>query len=329
MQITSFHFFVFVGVALFVYHWVPHSWKNSWLLIVSYYFYLQLGYRVTIVLIIFTIINYTFALLLRKYKNHKHTILTVSILIDLGMLIFFKYSDSLIWTHFYSRVPASISSVILPILLPIGFSFLVLQAISYLVDIARSQIEPTKDFIAFAVYIIYFPKILSGPIERTSKFISKLYSPRTISHLDIEEAFTLIVTGLFRKLVIADVLSNLVPDDIFSETANYSSLLLILWLLAFSFSLYNDFAGYTNIVRGVSLLFGIPLSKNFDTPYFANGFTDFWNRWHISLSHWLRDYIYFPISRFIRTRYSNLRWITFVIPPMLTMLVSGLWHGIR
>jgi len=327
MQITTFPFFVFVGIALFVFHLLPHPWKKFWLLIVSYYFYLQFGYRVTIVLIIFTVINFSFAHILKRYKDHRHTTLFVSILINAGMLIFFKYSNFIVSPVLSAMVPEDFSRLIFPIILPVGFSFLVLQAIAYLVDVSRSQVEPTKDFIAFAVYVIYFPKILSGPIERASTFLSKLDSPRTISRLDVEKAFTLIVVGLFRKLVIADVLRNLVPDDVFGKPASYSSLLLILWLLAFSFSLYNDFSGYTNIVRGVSLLFGISLSKNFDTPYFASSFTDFWNRWHITLSHWLRDYIYYPTSRFFRTRYSNFRWMTYVFPPMLTMLVSGLWHG--
>lgn len=324
MQITSSSFFVFVGIALFVFHWLPQQWKKFWLLFVSYYFYLQFGYRVTIVLLIFTIINFSFAHILWKYKNQKNIILILSILINSGMLLFFKYNEFLV----SPSLPEKFNQFIFPILLPIGFSFLVLQSISYLVDISRSQVEPTRDLIAFAVYVVYFPKILSGPIERASSFLPKLTSPHAISRLDVEKAFTLIVLGLFRKLVIADVLRSLVPDGVFNDPAGYSSLLLILWLLAFSFYIYNDFSGYTNIVRGVSLLFGIPLSRNFDTPYFANSFTDFWNRWHISLSHWLRDYIYYPTSRFLRTNYSDFRWTTYVIPPMLTMLLSGLWHGV-
>ena len=183
------------------------------------------------------------------------------------------------------------------LLLPIGLAYYSLQNISYLIDIYRKQTVAATDFIDFALYLAYFPKLLSGPIERARTFLPKLAQPRHVDNKLLARSFTLIIVGLMRTLLIAGILLKMIFWDAFETPAKYTAPELIGWLLIYSLFLYNDFAGYTSIVRGVSGLFGLELSRNFSQPYFTRNLTEFWNSWHISLSHWLRDYIYFPLSR--------------------------------
>jgi D-alanyl-lipoteichoic acid acyltransferase DltB (MBOAT superfamily) len=217
----------------------------------------------------------------------------------------------------------------LQILLPIGMAFYTLQNISYLVDVHRGQTNAATNIIDFALYLVYFPKLLSGPIERERTLLPKLAQPRRVDNQLLARSFTLIIIGLIRKLFIAGILSSIIFWDAFETPSKYTGPELISWIVLYGFFLYNDFAGYTSIVRGVSGFFGIELSKNFNQPYFARNMTEFWNSWHISLSHWLRDYIYFPISRTIlKGRTAQRRIMNMLFPPMVTMLVSGLWHGL-
>jgi D-alanyl-lipoteichoic acid acyltransferase DltB (MBOAT superfamily) len=210
--------------------------------------------------------------------------------------------------------------------MPIGFSFYILQIISYLIDIQRGQLKAERDFIHFALYLTYFPKMLAGPIERARNFLPQLKQARLVDKNAIEQGLYLILLGLLRKIVIADHLAKLRPTDIFSKPENYTSLERAVWLLVFAFIIYNDFAGYTSIIRGVSCLLGIQLSPNFRQPFLARSFSDFWTRWHISLSEWLRDYIFYPVRRWLMQLHWP-GWIALIVPSMLTMLASGFWHG--
>jgi D-alanyl-lipoteichoic acid acyltransferase DltB (MBOAT superfamily) len=179
----------------------------------------------------------------------------------------------------------------------------------------------------FALYLAYFPKMVAGPIERARTCLPILARPRRVDNSSLTHSLVLIITGTVRKLLIADLLTAYIPGEMVVNPSAYSRIELAAWLIVYAFALYNDFAGYTNIVRGVSGLFGIELSPNFNTPYFARSFSDFWNRWHITLSHWLRDYIFFPVNRALARRFSNRNaWQTLILPPMITMLVSGIWH---
>jgi alginate O-acetyltransferase complex protein AlgI len=174
----------------------------------------------------------------------------------------------------------------------------------------------------------YFPRVVSGPIERSQNFIIKLQNKRTINSKQIVESTVLVIQGLVRKIIIANLLFLIMPYNAFSEPKKFNSLELAVWLLAFSFALYNDFAGYSSIVRGVSLFFGIPLVDNFKVPYLASNFTEFWQRWHISLSSWLREYVFMPITRYFRKRKSTLYTLfSIILPPIITMFVSALWHN--
>jgi alginate O-acetyltransferase complex protein AlgI len=217
----------------------------------------------------------------------------------------------------------------LQILLPVGLSFYTLGNISYLIDVYRGQLAAAADIVDFALYLAYFPKLLAGPIERARSFLPKLAAQRVVDNAVLARSFTLIVVGAVRKLLIADYLAAIMFPGVFETPSQYAANELWMSLLIYAVYLYNDFAGYTSIVRGVSGLFGIELSPNFGQPYFARNLTEFWNRWHITLSHWLRDYIYFPISRaFLRRNPSRRNLPNLIIPPLVTMLVSGLWHGL-
>jgi D-alanyl-lipoteichoic acid acyltransferase DltB (MBOAT superfamily) len=216
----------------------------------------------------------------------------------------------------------------LHILVPLGLSYYTLQTISYLVDVYRGQLKPESDLVNFALYLAYFPKLLAGPIERARTFLPKLDQPRRVDNRVIAESVLLIFVGLVRKLVIADTLAASFLSDVFEIPAKYTPPELVFWLVIYAFTLYNDFAGYTDIVRGISGFFGIDLSPNFRAPYFSRNFTEFWKRWHITLSEWLRDYIYYPIRRALsRSNSSSRSLANLVVPPLITMLVSGMWHG--
>jgi D-alanyl-lipoteichoic acid acyltransferase DltB (MBOAT superfamily) len=193
----------------------------------------------------------------------------------------------------------------------------------------RGQIPASTNRVDFALYLAYFPKMVAGPIERARTFLPILARPRRVDNQALSRSLILILVGLARKLLIGDLLFAHIPWEAFIGEPNvFSKMELIAWLVVYAFALYNDFAGYTSIVRGVSGLFGIELSPNFNIPYFSKSFSEFWNRWHITLSHWLRDYIFYPVNRALARRFSARNgWQNLVIPPMLTMLVSGFWHG--
>jgi hypothetical protein len=192
------------------------------------------------------------------------------------------------------RLGLPISEHSFKFILPVGLAYYTLQNISYLVDVRHKQIAASVDFIDFALYLAYFPKLLSGPIERARTFLPQLANPRRVDNETLARSFTLIIVGLLRKLLIASLFSGILFWNAFETPALYTAPELIGWIVIYGLFLYNDFAGYTSIVRGISGLFGIQLSHNFKQPYFARNLTEFWNNWHISLSHWLRDYIFFP-----------------------------------
>lgn len=232
------------------------------------------------------------------------------------MLAFFKYQ------HFFLPELArlGLESDGLRLLVPIGLSFYIVQAIAYLMDLDKGLQEPERDPLDFALFMIYFPRMISGPIERARDFLPKLKAPRLVDDELFARSLTLILMGLFRKLAVADVLNVILPKDVFSDPSHYRAPELALWLLAYSFILYNDFAGYSSIVRGVSGLFGIELNQNFNLPYLARNMVEFWARWHMSLSEWLRDYSFTPTTRaLLRRKYNSRHPLTMVVPPLLTM----------
>jgi D-alanyl-lipoteichoic acid acyltransferase DltB (MBOAT superfamily) len=213
------------------------------------------------------------------------------------------------------------------LVLPIGFSYRVLENISFLVDASRRQLAEFPRWPDYALYSAWFPKLVSGPIERGRAFLTQLPRGRVIDNDVVARAVTLILIGLVRKLVIADTIRGLIPAGQFVTPANHAGWPALLWLLVDVFVVYNDFAGYTDIVRGVSALFGIELARNFAAPFFSRNFSELWMRWHMSLSSWLRDYVYLPVSRALLRRSARPNTpLTLVVPPLAAMVVSALWH---
>jgi D-alanyl-lipoteichoic acid acyltransferase DltB (MBOAT superfamily) len=331
MSITSLNFFYLLLAVLVIYFLLPRRAQNYWLLLVSYAFTVSWAWQFGLLLLVITTANYFLGRQIPKTEIGQKRLLWLGIILNVVLLIFFRtanfYLSDLL--SLFASLGIRLSGQSIQILVPIGLAYYSLQSISYLVDVYRKQTPASNDFIDFALYLAYFPKLLAGPIESARTFLPKLAQPRLVDNAVIARSIVLIVEGLIRKLFIASILSAIIFWDAFENPAQYTGPELVSWLILYGFYLYNDFAGYTSIARGVSGLFGIELSYNFKQPYFARNFTEFWNSWHISLSHWLRDYIYFPVGRALLRRFpSRLNVINLVVPPLVTMLVSGLWHGL-
>jgi D-alanyl-lipoteichoic acid acyltransferase DltB (MBOAT superfamily) len=330
MTITSLHFVLFAALALAVYYLLPRRPQNVWLLFVSYAFIVSWDWTFAAGLGMVTALNFLLALRLRINDQVRRGLLWLGIGFNVLTLVLFRAAG-----FFLPELKALVNSLGLStqagglqILVPLGLSYYTLQTISYLVDVYRGQLKAESDFVDFALYLAYFPKLLAGPIERARTFLPKLAQTRRVDNRMIAQSVMLIFVGLVRKLIIADTLTASLIPDVFQLPAKYNPPELVFWLVIYAFALYNDFAGYTDIVRGVSGFFGIELSANFRAPYFSRDFTEFWKRWHITLSEWLRDYVYYPISRALsRSNASYRRLANLVVPALITMLVSGMWHG--
>jgi D-alanyl-lipoteichoic acid acyltransferase DltB (MBOAT superfamily) len=277
-----------------------------------------------------TVVNYGIARWQGRREQVSRRLLWAGIGFNILTLVVFRLGDFFVpnLQAFLDGLGLGSELGALQIILPVGLSFYALQNVSYQVDIYRRQIKPVADFVAFSLYQAYFPKLLAGPIERASAFLPRLARQRMVDNEVLARSVTLVAVGAFRKVIIADTLATAMPWDLFVAPANFSSYELWLWLFVYGFALYNDFAGYTSIVQGISGLFGIELSANFRQPYFSRSFGEFWNSWHISLSHWLRDYIYFPTLRvLLRRNGGRADRLTIIVPPLLTMVASAAWHG--
>lgn len=330
MGITTFLFAGFVVLAAIGYRWLPQRIKNLWLLFACAVFIVSWSWKFLIILLLLATINYFLGKHVADVRQGKK-FLWAGVVVNLLALLLFKYSNFYLpaLTSLLAKLGVQTGAGGLQILAPLGISFITLQMISYLLDVHYGRMQAEVGFVKFAVYVLYFPKILAGPIERVKTFLSRLDSPQKWSGESILQSFTLVLVGLIRKIIFADTLTAMIPAQAFQQSSQYPAPLLAIWLLAYAFAIYNDFAGYSSMVRGISGFFGIELTNNFNIPYFSRSFSEFWNRWHISLSNWLRDYIYFPLSRWLRKKIPDHNHaVHLIVPPILTMLVSGLWHGL-
>jgi len=329
MAVTSLLFFLSALAAALVFWRMPQKARLPWLLLISAAFLGVWNWQFVLILALFGSVNFWLGLRIEKsLSTGRQTWKILGIAFNILVLFVFKYNRFFL-PSLLKLFGAQEAGTALQILLPVGLSFLVVQMISYLVDVANQRLKAEHDLVKFGVYTLYFPKLLSGPVERARLFLPRLDAPLPFDSIMFNRSLSLIVIGLLRKLVFANPLFSLIPADAFSAPANYAGQHLVLYLLAYAFALLNDFAGYTSIVRGISLWFGIELSNNFSLPYFSRNFTEFWSRWHISLSNWLRDYLFFPISRVLMKRYPKREhFLNIIVPPLATMLVSGMWHGL-
>lgn len=314
MSFVSLHFMALVIVLLALYYLIPYKFQPYLLLLGSLYFYYRSSSSLIIVLLVTTTITYIGGLVLQKISHIliKKVLLGSLISCILIPLIVFKYSTFLL------ELINKHSSYYL--ILPMGISFYTLQLIGYLVDVYRNEIKPEQNFFYFLLFASFFPQILQGPIPRYANLSNTLYEKHNYDSLNIWLGLQKILWGLFFKLMIASK-AAVFADDIFNSTENIAGSLYLVAGILYSFQLYTDFISCVLIAQGVSLLFGIKLSENFAQPYFATSVKDFWHRWHISLSTWLRDYIYIPLGG---NRKGELRTN---INLLITFFISGIWHG--
>lgn len=324
MLFNSFIFLIFLGVVLPTFYLLPKkNQKNIFLLLSSYVFYGYWDWRFCSLLLLSTIIDfYVGKALYKSEEKNRKKLLFISLISNLGILFTFKYFNFFI-DSFKSIADAlnyNLDYLHLNLLLPIGISFYTFQTLSYTIDIYRKKLKPTNDFIDFALFVSFFPQLVAGPIERAKSIIPQLSKKLQPTKNQIKEGITLIILGLFRKVMIGDT-SGRIVDHIFNDVSEYKSIEIIAALLLFSIQIYADFSGYSHIARGTAKLLGVELMKNFEQPYLSKNITEFWRTWHISLSTWLRDYLYIPLGgnrKGTSRMYLNL---------MITMLLGGLWHG--
>ncbi|WP_025321614.1 MBOAT family O-acyltransferase [Deferrisoma camini] len=323
MLFNSVEFFVFLTAVLTVYYCLGWRWQNYWLLAASYVFYGWWDWRFVFLLAGSTGFNYICgAWIAQATEACKKKILILNVAANLGLLGIFKYfnffCDSFVAAFALLGLELPVPAV--QIVLPVGISFFTFQCLSYTVDIYRGQTKPEPSLLTFALYVSFFPQLVAGPIERSTRLLPQLLGPRRVEWPNLGRGVELILLGLFKKVGVADAFAPLVDLRFRNpELASGADLLMAAYL--FSIQIYCDFSGYTDIARGVGKLLGIDLMKNFQQPYLSRNPTEFWRRWHISLSTWLRDYLYIPLGgnrKGVRATYRNL---------MITMLLGGLWHG--
>jgi alginate O-acetyltransferase complex protein AlgI len=317
--------FVWFFVAVYtLYRVLPHRAQNWLLLIASYYFYAAWDWRFLGLLIGSTLVDYTCGLLLGHTESHarRRAILCVSLGFNLSMLGFFKYfnffADSL--QGLFGALGWQLDFVTARVLLPVGISFYTFVTMSYVIDVYRRELPPTRNLVDFGVFVAYFPHLVAGPILRASRLLTQIDAPRRIGRDQMRDGAWLIAWGFFQKIFVADNLAS-VTNMVFNPTAHQPGVNVLLGTYAFAFQIYGDFAGYSNIARGLSKLMGIELIENFRFPYFVRSPQSFWRNWHISLSTWLRDYLYIPLGGSRRSEARTARNL------LLTMVLGGLWHG--
>ena len=324
MVFTSLHFAAFFVVVYALYRVLPHRAQNVMLLVASYYFYAAWDWRFLSLLIGSTVVDFLVGRYLgaeRPARRRKQA-LVISLVYNLGVLAIFKYfnffEESLIalagWVGWH------LDGVTLNVILPIGISFYTFMTVSYVIDVYRRDIQPTSHLLDFALFVAYFPHLVAGPILRASLLLPQIEKPRTISAVQSREGLWLIGWGCFQKMFLADNLAPLV-ESVFGPGASPGGLDVVLAVYAFALQIYGDFAGYSNIARGVSKLLGIELNINFLFPFFATSIQAYWRAWHISLSTWLRDYLYIPLGGSRGGEWKTYRNL------LITMTLGGLWHG--
>ncbi|SDS68782.1 D-alanyl-lipoteichoic acid acyltransferase DltB, MBOAT superfamily [Formosa sp. Hel1_31_208] len=327
MLFNSLDFAVFLPIVFILYWYIVHrslNLQNLVLVIVSYVFYAWWDYRFLALIAISTLIDFFVAKALKKEDKQKRRayLLVLSLLVNLGMLAFFKYYNFFIdsWVDAWQMFGIHMQTSTLNIILPVGISFYTFQTLSYTIDVYRKKIEPTHSLVQFAAFVSFFPQLVAGPIERASHLLPQFNKKRIFNFEMAMSGFYLIIWGLFKKVVIADNCAFFV-NQIFDGATGYSSAELFLGALLFGFQIYGDFSGYSDIAIGVARLFGFSLMTNFSFPYFSRDIAEFWRRWHISLSTWFRDYLYIPLGGSRGNRLKQLRNV------FIVFLVSGFWHG--
>ena len=327
MLFNSIDFVIFLPI-VFMLYWFPTNrnlkLQNSLLVLASYVFYGWWDWRFLSLIIFSSCVDCFVGIQLGKTNEQKKRklLLLTSILVNLGFLGFFKYYNFFLdnFVTAFSFFGTEIKANSLNIILPVGISFYTFQTLSYTIDVYKRKLEPTKDFIAFSAFVSFFPQLVAGPIERATHLLPQFYKKRTFDYSKAVDGMRQILWGLFKKIVIADNCAEY-ANLIFNNSADMNGSTLVLGALFFTFQIYGDFSGYSDIAIGTSRLFGFDLMQNFNFPYFSRDIAEFWRRWHISLSTWFRDYLYIPLGGSRVGTWMKVR-NTFII-----FIVSGFWHG--
>lgn len=325
MLFNSLEYLVFLPIVIVAYFILPSlKARNFMLLIASYYFYMQYKPEYGLLMLFATGVCYISALGISRTqsKTIKKLWLTLSVAGTMGVLFFFKYFN------FFNRNVAGFLSFFnvswqplsLDILLPVGISFFTFQALSYAIDVYRGDTVAEEDFFTFALFVSFFPQLVAGPIERSTNLLPQFHQHHSFDTARAASGLRLMLFGFFKKVVIADRLAIIV-DTVYNNYQSYNGLVYIIATIAFAYQIFCDFSGYSDIARGTARLFGFELMSNFERPYHSKSVTEFWRRWHISLSSWFRDYLYIPLGG------SRKGYIRTLINLFVVFTVSGLWHG--
>jgi alginate O-acetyltransferase complex protein AlgI len=327
MLFNSIDFAIFLPIVFILYWFVTNKnlkLQNFLIVASSYLFYGWWDWRFLSLILFSTIVDYSVGLGLLKQENltKRKILLWTSIIVNLGFLGFFKYYNFFLdnFITAFSFFGTEIQANTLNIILPVGISFYTFQTLSYSIDVYKRKLEPTKDFMAFSAFVSFFPQLVAGPIERATHLLPQFYTKRTFEYSKAVDGMRQILWGLFKKIVIADNCAEF-ANQIFNNSADMNGSTLVLGALFFTFQIYGDFSGYSDIAIGTSRLFGFDLMRNFNFPYFSRDIAEFWRRWHISLSTWFRDYLYIPLGGSRGGTWMKVR-NTFII-----FIVSGFWHG--
>ena len=327
MLFNSIQFIIFLPVVFIIYWFVLKGNirnQNIFLLVASYVFYGWWDWRFLFLIVISSLCDYLIAQMIfeAKSKRRQRQYLFISLLVNLGMLGFFKYFnffvDSLV--EAFAMVDVHLNPRTLNIILPVGISFYTFQTLSYTIDVYRGKLEPSRDITAFFAYVAFFPQLVAGPIERAVNLLPQFSSERKFDLDEAKAGMRQILGGLFKKVIIADYCAVHV-DEIFFNYQSHTGSELLLGLVFFAFQVYGDFAGYSDIAIGTARLFGFTLMRNFAYPFFSRDIAELWRRWHISLSTWFRDYLYFPLGGSRGNKMFVIRNIVIIFT------VSGFWHG--
>ena len=332
MFFNSIQYLLYLPIVAIVMYLIPGRFQWSWLLICSAFFYYML---LPVYLILFFILvgcNYFLGLAIERSDEKRNSVFICAVGFNIIVLMFFKYFG------FYQSLSTGINELagddkLLKIIMPVGLSFFVFTSLSYLIEVKRGTIKAEKHFGIFVSSLLFFPKMLQGPIERPGSIFSQFKEKKSFNYDMVVEGLKLMLWGYFKKLVIADRLA-LYVNAVYNDSANYNGFSFFLATICYSFQIYADFSGYTDIAIGSAKVLGFNLTINFNRPYFANSIKDFWNRWHISLSTWLRDYLFLPLAvlfsrRIIKAKYLGIpsEKFIFLFSTMVTFVICGLWHG--
>ena len=324
MTFNSLAFLIFLPIVIILYFIVPHKFRWLVLLIASYYAYMSWNPWLVFLILATTVVSYTAAMLMPKTNNQKvkKLLLVITIIVCLGILIFFKYFNFLLGSviSFLNLFSMNIHSVALDIILPIGISFYTFQTLSYVIDVYKGKFEPEKHFGYFALYVSFFPQLVAGPIERPENLLPQLKAEHKLNKEDLLAGLQLLAVGFFRKCVVADF-AGVFVNNVFSDVANANTLALLAAGALFMVQLYCDFGGYSEIAAGSARMMGIKLSKNFDRPFSEVTLSKSMRRWHMTLTSWFTDYVYIPLGGNRKGKFRQ------IINVFIVYMLCGLWHG--